>query len=122
MAMTLIHNDQLVEPAIAVLPAAPPTRHASWTARARDSAVERSSPPITISTARTVPSASCRPSSLAMATSTSAWKSAWFSHRRLMTEALVSRTPAYLLDDATHHHNDAAHYHHYHHGSAHYDY
>ena len=43
--------------------------------------------------ALTVRSASGRPSSRAMETSTSAWNSAWFCHTRRINHALVSRRP-----------------------------
>ena len=93
MVRTLIHNDQLGEPAIVPLLASPPTRQSSWSAYSRDSTVVRSTSLRTALTAWRVRSTSGRPSSWAMATSTSAWDPPWFSHMRRMTDALVKRRP-----------------------------
>ena len=93
MAITEIHSDQLGESAMASLLAPPPTRHSSRMAARRESTEVRSTPSRTVATAWRVRSISGRLSSWATATSTSAWKSAWFSHTRRMTEALVTWTP-----------------------------
>ena len=93
MAMTEIHSDQLGESPMTSLLAVPPTRHSSDMAARRDSMEDRSTSSSAAATAWRVRSISGRPSSWATATSTSAWKSAWFSHTRRMTEALVSCSP-----------------------------
>ena len=92
IAMTPIHSCQLADSLIAVLLALPSTRHTSRRARLRDSGVVISKSFNMATTRWPLPSAR-RSSSRAMATSTSAWKSAWFSQMRPMTEALVTRRP-----------------------------
>ena len=55
--------------------------------------MEKSRVDNTAEIASTAPPASARASSLAMDANTSAWNSAWFSHKCLITEALVIRWP-----------------------------